>query len=133
MQHNFDLLAKIVAETKGPPNWSFRLIDQEGAKRLVIRICGYDNYAPEETWEVDHYHPCPVAVYNEASWRRWIFDQALRTMNHELGEQIRFGPREERPFAPLHGPGEDPYTVHEFRPERDALTTQDGSLRERPI
>lgn len=26
-------------------------------------------------------------------------------------------------------PGEDPYTVHEYRPEVDALTTQDGSIR----
>ena len=37
---------------------------------------------------------------------------------------------EDRPFAPCHGPGEDPYTVHEYRPEVDAFTTQDGSVRQ---
>ena len=54
-------------------------------------------------------------------------------MNHEIGESLRFGPGEVRPFVPMHGPGEDPYTVHEWRPESDALTTQDGSLREGPV
>jgi len=49
-------------------------------------------------------------------------------MNHEIGEWLRFG--DTRPFLPLHGPGEDPYTVHEYRPVADALTTQDGSMRE---
>ncbi len=33
----------------------------------------------------------------------------------------------------MHGPGEDPYTVHEIRSEEDALTTQNGSLREGPV
>ena len=51
-----------------------------------------------------------------------------RVENHELGEWFRIG--DERPFAPLHGPGEDPYTVHEYRREADALTTQDGSTRQ---
>jgi hypothetical protein len=27
-------------------------------------------------------------------------------MNHEIGESLRFGPEELRPFAPMHGPGE---------------------------
>ncbi len=49
-----------------------------------------------------------------------------RVENHELGEWFRVD--DVRPFAPLHGPGEDPYTVHEFRSESDAQTIQDGTI-----
>jgi hypothetical protein len=131
-EDTYDLLAKIVAETRCKPNWSFRLVDEDGAKRLVIRMYETNNYDQSKQFTVDHYHPCPVATYNEKTWRRWIFDQCVRSMNHEIGEALRFGPDENcvRPFVSMHGPGEDPYTVHEWRPETDALTTQDGSLRE---
>jgi hypothetical protein len=77
---------------------------------------------------VSHFFPVPEATYNEATWRRWIFECCRGVENHEMGEWFRDG--DERPFSPLHGPGEDPYTVHEFRPVADMLTTQDGSMRE---
>jgi len=125
--NTFDVLARLVAEVKCKPGWTFRLADEEGALRMVIRVPGLDSYAEDRLLSVDHYHPVPVATYNEASWRRWMFEQCRRTENHELGEWFRIG--EERPFAPMHGPGEDPYTVHEIRPEADALTTQDGGMR----
>lgn len=130
-KNSFDVLAKVVGEAKCFPNWSFRLHDEDGALRLVIRIQGHDNYHPDRPWTVDHFHPVPVTTYNEASWRRWLFEQCRRTMNHEIGEALQFDG--ERPFAPMHGPGEDPYTTHEIRPEIDALTTQDGSLRPGPV
>lgn len=133
MTNTFDLLERIVNETKCKPGWSFKLVDEDGAKRLVIRIEGFHNYDHHQPFIVDHYHPVPVTTYNERSWRRWIFEQCIRTMHHELGESLRFGPDELRPFAPMHGPGEDPYTVHEWRPEIDALTTQDGSIRAGPV
>jgi hypothetical protein len=132
-EDTFDLLAKIVSETKCKPGWSFSLRDEDGAKRLFIQIAGVNNYDHSKKFTVNHVHPVPVCTYNEKSWRRWIFEQCLRTMNHELGESLRFGPDEVRPFVPMHGPGEDPYTVHEWRPETDALTTQDGSMREGPV
>jgi hypothetical protein len=133
MVDTFDILESIVRETKCKPGWSFRLIDDDGAKRLVITIAGTNNYDPSQPFRVGHYHPVPITTYNEKSWRRWIFEQCIRTMNHELGESLRFGPDEIRPFQPCHGPGENPYDVHEFRPDSDALITQDGSLREGPI
>jgi hypothetical protein len=130
----FDLLRKIVAETRCKPNWSFRLIDEEGALRLVIRVAGVDSFNPERKFTVDHYHPVPTTTFNEKSWRRWIFDQCMRTETHEVGEWLRFGEgvAEARPFLPTHGPGEDPYANREYRAEDDALTTQDGSLRAGP-
>jgi len=131
--NTFDLLERIIDETKCKPGWSFRLVDEDGAKRLVIKIVDVHNYDHSQPFVVNHYHPVPITTYNEKSWRRWIFEQCIRTMNHELGESLRFGAEEVRPFAPMHGPGEDPYTVHEWRPESDALTIQDGSLREGPV
>jgi hypothetical protein len=132
----YDVLRKLVeGDSKTPgvrckPGWTFRIVDEDGALRLVIRIDGHDNYNPDKPFSVNHFHPVPAGVtYNEATWKRWIFEQCRRTMNHELGETVRWG--EDRPFAPCHGPGEDPYTVHEYRPEADAFTTQDGSLRAR--
>lgn len=128
----FDILERVVQETKCKPGWYFRLEDEGGAKRLVITIVSVDNYDHSQKYTVAHYHPVPITTFNEKSWRRWIFEQCIRTMNHEIGESLRFGPDEVRPFVPCHGPGEDPYTVHEFRSEIDALTTQDGSLRAGP-
>ena len=126
--NTFDLLAAIVAKTRCKPGWRFSLVDEDGALRLVVRVEGVDSFRPANSLAVRHFFPVPIATYNEKSWRRWIFEQCRRLENHELGEWFRVG--DERPFLPLHGPGEDPYTVHEFRDEVDARTTQDGSIRE---
>lgn len=131
MADTHELLRRIVGETRCKPGWTFRLYFGEDGPQLIINIDSVNNYDHSERFVVNHVHPVPTATYNEASWRRWILEQCIRTMNHELGESLRFG--DVRPFAPMHGPGEDPYTIHEIRPERDALTTQDGSLREGPV
>jgi hypothetical protein len=127
--HN--ILAKVVAEVKCKPGWSFRLalIEDDVYPKLVITVPGYDSAKPDRLnrFTVQHFFPVPEATYNEKSWRRWIFEMCRRVENHELGEWFRIG--SERPFSPLHGPGEDPYTVHEFRAVDDMLTTQDGSMR----
>lgn len=133
-ENTHGLLWDIVEQTKCKPGWTFNLVsDKEGNKTLHITISGVNNYDHSKPFVVTHCHPVPMATYNEKSWKRWILEQCLRTMNHELGESLRFGPNEERPFAPMHGPGEDPYTIHEWRPESDALTTQDGSIRKGPV
>lgn len=144
-ENTLEILAKVVTDARCFPNWAFRLIDEDGAHRLVITIEGQNNYHPEQPFIVSHYHPVPITTYNEKSWRRWIFEQCRRSMTHEIGEALRWPVADDihrlagaavpyaRPFAPMHGPGEDPYTAHEIRTERDALTTQDGSLREGPV
>lgn len=129
-KNTHDVLRKVVAEVKGMPGWSFHIVDEDGDLRLVIRVWGENSACPEkhERYGVDNYFPVPAATYNERTWRRWVFEMSRRTMNHELGEWTRWG--DLRPFAPLHGPGEDPYTVHEFRPPIDQFVTQDGTIRE---
>lgn len=106
--------------------WEFRLQAEDGALRLVITVPGRDSYPPHRPLTVAHFFPVPTATYNEKTWRRWIFEMCRRVENHELGEWFKIDG--ERPFAPLHGPGEDPYTIHEFREEVDARTVQDGSV-----
>jgi len=125
------ILNEVVAQVKCLPQWSFRMtVDDNKNDCLVIRVGGYDSASPDTLrhYTVDHFFPIPMACFNEASWRRWVFEMCRRVMNHELGEWFRLG--DERPFQPLHGPGENPYDVHEFRPASDALVTQDGSVRE---
>lgn len=130
MTDTFDILSKLVSKVECFPNWSFRLHNEDGALRMVIRINGHNNYT-KEPYVVDHYHPVPITTYNVKSWRRWIFEQCRRTMTHEIGESLQFDGV--RPFVPMHGPGEDPYTAHEIRSVEDGLTTQDGSLRKGPV
>jgi hypothetical protein len=133
MANTHATLAEIVATVGCKPGWSFRLqTDSDSGDiypKLVIIVPGFDSARPGELvpMTVSHFFPVPEATYNAASWRRWIFECCRGVENHELGEWFRIGA--DRPFAPLHGPGEDPYRVHEFRPAADALTTQDGTLR----
>jgi len=121
----FEVLGLLVSKAQCKPGWHFRLIDEEGALRLRIAVTGPDSQAPGDI-TIHHYFPVPTATYNEKTWRRWLFERCRGVENHELGEFFRIG--DERPFAPLHGPGEDPYAVHEFRPEVDANTRQDGMV-----
>lgn len=135
MEHTFEVLREIVTNTACKPFWSFELIEQDNIATLVIAVIGPDAFKPEQLASnvnefrcINHLFPVPIATYNEKSWRRWVFEMCRRVENHELGEWFRVGHM--RPFLPLHGPGEDPYTVHEFRDRVDALTTQDGFIRE---
>lgn len=128
MPNTFDILRRLVETAEYKPGWKFALIEEDGALRLRITDTRCVNaYDPGEPFPLAHYHPVPTATYNEKTWKRWIYEQCRRVENHEIGEWLRWG--DERPFAPLHAPGEDPYTVHEIRPESDARTTQDGSMR----
>jgi hypothetical protein len=120
------VLSGLVARVRCKPGWVFNLVDDDGALRLVITVAGQDSYSEHQRLRVAHFFPVPTATYNEKSWQRWIFEMCRRVENHELGEWFRVG--EGRPFAPLHGPGEDPYTVHEFRDKHEARILQDGTV-----
>jgi hypothetical protein len=127
IEHTHSILADLVERVSCKPGWFFRLqAEDEPSRVLVITVYGNDSYSPEQGLRVAHSFPVPIATYNEKTWRRWIFEMCRRVENHELGEWFKIG--EERPFAPLHGPGEDPYTVHEFRAQVDGQTLQDGSV-----
>jgi len=131
VSNTHDALADLLIHLKCKPGWSFRLVSEDDALRLVIKVAGHDSSRPDQLipFIVNHFFPVPETTYNRKTWRRWVFECCRGVENHELGEWFREGM--ERPFSPLHGPGENPYVVHEFRPESDLLTTQDGSMREK--
>ncbi len=125
-ENTFGMLSDLVSKVSCKPGWEFELVNEDGALHLVITVPGRDSYRPENPLTVRHFFPVPTTTYNAKTWRRWIFEMCRRLENHELGEWFQIGGA--RPFAPLHGPGEDPYTVHEFRDELDAQIVQDGSV-----
>jgi hypothetical protein len=127
-KNTHDILRQLVEKVTCKLDWEFGLEEsEEEGLRLTILVPVYDSYYPKPRFiRVRNYFPVPTATYNEKTWRRWIFECCRGVENHELGEWFKVDGY--RPFAPLHGPGEDPYTVHEFRDEVDARTVQDGSV-----
>jgi hypothetical protein len=114
---------------------------------LVIQRCGPDSYHPDHVIAVDHYFPVPPATYDRRSWQRWLFERFLDVERHEAmemfkiveedpggyinakGEQVKA--RETRPYAPSHGPGNDPYLIREVGTRTDQQTSFRGTLNPR--
>lgn len=107
---------------------------------LVVTRCGPDSYHPERIIAVNHLFAVPPATYNEQSWMVWLFDRLGSVDVHERMEDFAFavdhniapdGSAEEvldRPLAPCHGPGWDPYLVTVERTEADRRTSFRGEL-----
>jgi hypothetical protein len=95
---------------------------------LVITTCGFDAYNPERgtTYRVHHYFIVPAATYNRDAWQRWLFDQFAKVELHETMENFVIDGA--RPFAPLHGPGCDPYTVHQASTDEQRRTRFTGEV-----
>ncbi len=128
-----DVLAELVAVLKYKPGWHFALYDLDrgqGSKglTLVITVHTPDSYQPDRTIAVAHYMIVPPAAYDARSWRRWLFEQVLLVERHEAMEF--FTVDGDKPFAPNHGPGRDPYTVHEVGTDEDRRTSFRGILDE---
>jgi hypothetical protein len=109
-------LLDLVANLNYKRGWRIWLDDLDrgqGSKglTLVINITGPDSYHPERDISVNHYMLVPPAAYDRRSWRRWLFDQILLVERHEAMEFFVTG--DDRPYAPSHGPGNDPYMVRE--------------------
>jgi hypothetical protein len=121
-----EVLVDLVNRITCKPGWRFVIADECVAGfRLVIYVPGLNSFHPDQRLAVNHVFPVPHATYNANTWRRWVFECCRGVENHELGEWFKVD--NHRPFAPMHGPGENPYTVHEIRPDSDARTLQDGS------
>lgn len=123
-----------------------------GGLTFEILVPCHDSYHPERYRPVRHLHPVPAATFNRQSWERWLFDRLMDTIRHEAAEWFRFetGPFHRdtcpavtvsapcscgaapadvrRPFAPTHGPGDDPYVLHEYATEEQRRTSFRGEL-----
>jgi hypothetical protein len=111
---------------------------------LVVQRAGPDSYEPQNMLRVNHYFPVPPATYDERSWRRWLFDRLGDVDTHERCEDFILVHRaeggyikadgshadelHERPYAPSHGPGNDPYLVREIGTTTDRRTSFRGLL-----
>jgi hypothetical protein len=125
-KNTFEILKSVVEHTTCKPGWTFRFTDDEEGLRLVIHVPGLNSRDPGCQILIHHFFPVPLTTWNEKSWRRWIFECCRRVENHELGEW--FVVNGERPFAPLHGPGCDPYTIREVATDEEARTDQRGNI-----
>lgn len=125
MADTHDVLRALLPEVSCKPGWTFRFESTNDGPRVVISIPVSDSRGGYLT-RIDNHFAVPPTTWNARSWRRWLFECCLGVERHELGEWFRHG--SERPFAPLHAPGEDPYTQHEFRLERDAHLDQAGNV-----
>lgn len=127
-------LAELVANLSYRPGWSFSLRDIErdpGSSGLTLEVIslGYDSYHPDqgETYRVRHYFPVPPATFNRQSWAKWLLDQLISIETHEACEF--FALDGDRPFAPHHGPGNNPYTVFVHGSDEDRRTSFRGKVK----
>lgn len=111
-------LAELVMKLQYRPGWVFQLKEMDRGQgsvglTLLITIRGYDSYNVEagENNRVNHLMPVPPAAYNQRSWRRWLFEQILLVERHEAAEF--FVVDGDRPYAPHHHDGNDPYAIFE--------------------
>jgi hypothetical protein len=94
---------------------------------LCILITTPDSYAPERLRRVMHYMPVPPASYDKRSWQRWLLEQILLVERHEACEFFQVDGR--RPYAPHHGPGNDPYIIFEHGSDEDVRTSFRGEVK----
>lgn len=137
-------LEQLVASTTYRPGWTVELfedVDRDfepgdaGRDRcighgttLVVTTDTVNSYRPEQRIRVAHYFIVPAATYDERSWRRWLFEQLVKVELHECMEF--FAIDGERPYAPSHGPGNDPYLVREVGSDLDRRTSFRGTVNE---
>ncbi len=124
-------LHALVEATTYREGWRVSLSDMDRGQRskgltLSIVTRTVNSYPPHDPLRVQHLFPVPPAAYDARSWRRWLFEQFLLVEQHECMEF--FTVDGVKPFAPSHGPGNDPYTVREYADDVDRRTSFRGDL-----
>lgn len=122
-------LRDLVRKLRYRPGWTFTLnVIARGqgslGLTLIINVRTTDSYPPHEPMIVQHYMPVPPAAYDERSWQRWLFEQCLLVDRHEACEFFEIDGV--KPYAPSHGPGNDPYLVREIGTDLDRRTSYLG-------
>jgi hypothetical protein len=125
------VLDALVRRLEYRDGWDFSLVDLDrgqGSKglTLIIRVTTVNSYPPHEPLRVAHYMPVPPAAYDERSWQRWLFEQILLVERHEACEFFTLDGN--KPYAPSHGPGNDPYLVREIGTDEDRRTSFRGDM-----
>lgn len=143
------VLAELVGNLDYKPDWSFKLIDTvrdrlpadpwwtgeplAGGLTFIVTTHHVNAYHPEQLRPVNHLFPVPAATFNRDSWQRWILDRLLDVDMHEACEwTVVFDGEGEpvRPFAPTHGPGDNPYRVVQYATDEQRRTAFTGTVKE---
>lgn len=129
------ILAALVEELRYRPGWRFALQEEDrdqGSKGLTFSVValGYNSYHVDrgEVYRVKHDFPVPPAAFNAQSWRRWLLDCLIKVETHEACEFFMIDG--DRPYAPHHGPGHDPYVVFELGTDEEARTSFRGEVKD---
>lgn len=93
---------------------------------LVITTDTVNSYRQNEQMHVNHLFIVPAAAYDERSWRRWLFECFHQVELHECMEFFEI--EGQKPYAPSHGPGNDPYMIREVGTELDVKTSFRGDV-----
>lgn len=115
------------------PGWSFRLVDAHDRGQgsfgltLIITVHTVNSYDHDQPTVVNHLMPVPPAAYDRRSWQRWLLEQILLVERHEACEF--FSVAGDKPYAPSHGPGNDPYIVREVGTDEDRRTSFRGDVK----
>lgn len=129
-----EALAQIIRQSRwtDEPAWSFRLSTMDRGQgsfglTLVITVPTTNSYPPHQPTVVNHLFIVPAASYDYRSWRRWVLDRILDVQAHEACEFWEVDG--EKPYAPSHGPGNDPYLIREVGTDEDRRTSFRGVLK----
>jgi len=135
-----DVLTEMVSQVRYKIGWAFSLENRDRGQgsvglTLCILIDTPDSYHPERRRQVMHYFIVPAAAYDRQSWRRWLFDRVLDVETHEACEFFKLVHAEvagagqvERPYAPNHGSGRDPYVIFEYATDEQRRTSFRGEV-----
>lgn len=128
------ILAALVAQCTYRPGWLITLQNDydrgQGSRglTLVITTDTINSYHHDRPMYVSHLFIVPAAAYDERSWRRWLFDRFVDVETHEAMEFFEINGA--RPYAPSHGPGNDPYLIREVGTELDRRTSFRGEVND---
>jgi hypothetical protein len=126
------VLHDLVKRCEYRPGWSAELVvlndRQDGGSGLTLVITSYglDTYDESRELLLGHQFQVPAANYTEQVWRKWLFERFLDCEIHECAEFFQIDG--ERPYAPHHGPGHNPYFIYEYADESAARMRADGGL-----
>lgn len=127
-----ELLASLVNRCTYRRGWRVELRDMDRDQgsiglTLIITTNTVNSYNHDEPMRVNHLFIVPAAAYDERSWRRWLFERFVDVETHEAMEFFTIDL--DKPFAPSHGPGNDPYLVREIGTDTDRRTSFRGEVK----
>jgi hypothetical protein len=126
-------LAELVHRCTYRPGWHIWLGHEDRGQNsvgltLVITTNTVNSYDHDKRMHVNHLFIVPAAAYDERSWRRWLFECFHQVELHEAMEFFTIAGQ--KPYAPSHGPGNDPYMVREVGTDIDVRTSFRGEVNQ---